>query len=196
MENFKRLEGLLKWDPNYLKIVKFSLKGGYSTPVRSYHSINFHIKYMLREFDKIKRETSNFSKEWNSLEMAIWFHDLVYGDEDQSARIAYYLLQNVNFLNSQLIYSIIIDTKYRVLSTTPEGKLLCDLDLAFLCSSDQYFYESELRIRREFKEVPFSLYKEKRKDKIKEIWDRGFIYQTSFFDKSLAEKRVRRLLSK
>ena len=70
----------------------------YSEPHRAYHDAN-HIDECLAEFDSAKSEALNP----NSVEFAIWFHDVIYNpratdNEEQSAARAHHSLQPSNTL--------------------------------------------------------------------------------------------------
>ena len=83
---------LLEWCEEVWEILKFC----YTQPNRHYHNFD-HIRDMLKKFCKHKKRFEDPL----AVELAIWFHDIIYNpisslNEDASAELAYRLIMKLN----------------------------------------------------------------------------------------------------
>ncbi len=60
-----------------------------------------------------------------------------------------------------------------------------DIDLTILGSSERIYAQFEENVRKEYKWVPYFLYKKKRKEILRSFLDRERIYQTKYFNNKL-----------
>jgi predicted metal-dependent HD superfamily phosphohydrolase len=152
----------------------------YNEPHRKYHTLR-HLLECLDLFDA-HREIAVAPAE---VEMALWFHDAVYGvfANDNEARSADWagralLAAGVKPQRIERIKSLILATRHSILPEDADEKLIVDLDLAILGASRDRFNDYETRIRGEYYWAPESLYREKRIEILKEFLARTPIYQT------------------
>ncbi|MCP4161859.1 MAG: hypothetical protein GY760_17435 [Deltaproteobacteria bacterium] len=155
----------------------------YSEKHRKYHNLN-HIEYCLSHFDRVKHLLENE----DLVEIAIWYHDIIYEtssktNEEDSAILARDELTglglNKDFVDS--VYDMIIATKHDVVVSDKDTKYLIDIDLAILGADKEVFLEYEKDIRKEYKWVPFFMYKKKRFEVLSGFLDQKFIYNTDYF---------------
>ena len=160
------------------------LEAGYTESGRAYHNLE-HIADCFSHFDPL---TAHFARP-DLVEMALWFHDVVYvigsqTNEKDSAAFATEHLTAAGWHDQGRLANIealIIDTEHKRPATTPDGALLCDIDLAILgCESDR-FWRYEREIRAEYKIVPWEKYRSGRAQVLRSFLDRPRIYQTELF---------------
>jgi len=143
------------------------LKRRYNENHRKYHNVA-HIESVLIEFGKTRYIAENNS----SVELALWFHDAIYNtfsksNEKESADLA------VSFISSN--------------SGT---RLIVDIDLSILGTAESRYEEFETAIRKEYKYVPWFIFKRKRIELLQYFLDRESIYSQEYYIDSL-EKQAR-----
>ncbi len=155
----------------------------YSEKHRKYHNLN-HIEYCLSHFDRVKHLLENE----DLVEIAIWYHDIIYEtssktNEEDSAILANDDLTGLGLKDSYVdkVYEMIIATKHDVVVSDKDTKYLIDIDLAILGADKEVFLEYEKNIRKEYKWVPFFMYKKKRFEVLSSFLDKKFIYNTDSF---------------
>jgi predicted metal-dependent HD superfamily phosphohydrolase len=161
-----------------------SLIAAYSEKHRFYHTSE-HINAMLRHLDAVQQE----AQQVNELELAIWFHDAIYkpfssSNELDSAQWAKRFLEKNGFdkEGTERIYSLIMVTKHDEALIEPDEKLIVDIDLTILGTSSSVYEEFELNVRKEYRWVPWFLYRSKRKQLLQSFLDRDCIYSTEYFN--------------
>ena len=168
------------------------LVSAYTAPDRHYHDIR-HIADCLREFDGVRHLAFNPQ----AVEIAIWFHDVVYDgrqrdNEERSADHAGAALRRLGVPEPFIaeIQLLIIFTRHDIEPTTPDGKLLVDIDLASLALAPQRFDENSRRIRREYLHVPDDAFVRGRNAMLGGLLRRPRIYYTDvFYDRCEAQAR-------
>lgn len=132
------------------------LHAHYSEPVRAYHNLR-HIAACLRAFDSASKEGMDAT----AVELAIWFHDVIYDprakdNEIQSAELFANLATQAAVEASLIatVKSLILATQHKALPQTPEEQLLADADLSILGADEDAFAEYERQIRQEYDWVP------------------------------------------
>jgi predicted metal-dependent HD superfamily phosphohydrolase len=161
-----------------------TLYTGYSEPHRHYHNRK-HLNECLAELDKVVAQSRNPA----ALEVALWFHDVVYDTEatDNEAVSADWAADclrdegNVAEPFIQQVRSLILVTRTHSADHTPDADLMCDIDLAILGQSEARFAEYEEGIRQEYIEVPIQKYAKKRAEILERFLQREHIYQTKSF---------------
>ena len=155
----------------------------YSAPERHYHNLR-HISECLEAFDS----TRHFSKNPLAVELAIWFHDVVYNsrasdNEEQSAVSARQWLSGSGSSEELLgcVESLVLATKAHDASLDIDAPLLVDIDLAILGQKEIRFREYEAQIRAEYSWVPQSTFVTKRAEILERFLGRQRIYSTDFF---------------
>ena len=124
-----------------------------------------------------------------SVELAIWFHDVIYNpqahdNEQQSADYMLRMLENV--LGAEQIakiYAWILATKAHASTADTDLAYLLDIDLAILASDPMRFAEYERQIQQEYAWVEPSLYVQKRQQVLRHFLETQPLYQTPFFQK-------------
>lgn len=124
-----------------------------------------------------------------SVELAIWFHDVIYNpqahdNEQQSADYMQRMLKNV--LGAEQIaklYAWILATKAHAPTVDTDLAYLLDIDLAILASDPMRFAEYERQIQQEYAWVEPALYVQKRQQVLRHFLETQPLYQTPFFQK-------------
>lgn len=159
----------------------------YSEPHRRYHNLT-HIESMLESMNSHRLESVE-------LELAIWFHDIIYDprsatNESDSADLFAEALGS--FLEERLveeIYALIVATKHG--KATPKSKSalsLCDLDLEILAASPEAYQCYRDAIREEFIHVPDESYAKGRTKFLIKMLDQP-IFRTTAFQSSEVRAR-------
>ena len=168
------------------------LKRRYNENHRKYHNVA-HIESVLIEFGKTRYIAENNS----SVELALWFHDAIYNtfsksNEKESADLA------VSFISSnsgtlelqQIVYSLIMATEHSFVPKLNDQRLIVDIDLSILGTAESRYEEFETAIRKEYKYVPWFIFKRKRIELLQYFLDRESIYSQEYYIDSL-EKQAR-----
>ena len=164
---------------------------------RSYHNL-VHVDDCLRLLD----ESPAIGEHPDEVELAIWFHDVVYDthrpdNELRSAELA------VSFLQPSSMQSEAIDrVKNNILATTHDvqpqridEQLIVDIDLSILGRPTDEYDRFESAIREEYAWVPWSVYSEKRAEILRSFRERNRIYSRRWFFDNF-EARARENLSR
>lgn len=170
-------------DSPYLPSLIPALEAAYQAPGRHYHDLN-HIKDCLRAFEAVHDQ----SDDPQSVELAIWFHDVVYDptrhdNEERSAEAAARALSALNAPCDLIarVEKLILATKHASAPDDTDAKLLVDVDLAILGRSAAEFDRYEAAIRREYAHVPDAAFAAGRAAVLRRFLERPSIYQISRF---------------
>lgn len=188
----------------------------YSETHRDYHTLT-HIDACLTHFRDMSykivsndpaikiEEREHFL---NSIELAIWFHDIVYdpqssNNEEASANAMKQFCKdfNVNKDTMNEAAHLIICTKSHKEAITVQDKLMNDIDLSILWESPKAFWAYEHGIRKEYSFVPDDVYRVERCKVMKKFADKekhGTLFQTEmFYDKfnNQARENLRHLIA-
>lgn len=150
----------------------------YSEPHRSYHTSR-HIQSCLSLLD----EFSALADAPHEVELALWFHDLVYlpllhDNELKSAELAAQFLR-ANAAPSELVervYRLAMVTRHAEAPQSRDEALLLDIDLAILGAEVDEYAAYEAGIRKEYQIVPSFVYRRKRAAILSGFLGRGQIY--------------------
>ena len=169
-----------------------SLLQAYSQRHRCYHTSE-HINACLIHLDNSNHLATNPYE----IEMALWFHDAIYqpyssDNELKSALLAkkFLLENNVDKTIIARIYNLVMVTLHNGLTSTEDEALMIDIDLTILGSNTDVYQIFEKNIRKEYRFVPYFLYKKKRVEILQGFIKQAKIYQTEYFYK-LFEKQAR-----
>lgn len=140
----------------------------------AYHNLD-HIEDCLNQFDERREEAHDPL----ALELAIWFHDLVYDpqapdNEEQSALLASGFLTRCPIRDS--VAELILTTRHTAPPVTRDGELLCDIDLSILASTPDRYHRYAGAIRQEYSFVPDSEYQSGRVAVLETFLDRPAIF--------------------
>lgn len=154
----------------------------YTEPQRHYHTLQ-HIVECLDLFHQVKAQLDDP----NAVELAIWFHDVVYNpqakdNEEQSAQLMLNLCQGILTKSViEKVYSWIIATQQHQPSQQRDLNYLLDIDLAILGSSAARFFQYEQQIQLEYAWVSKEIYQVKRAEVLLHFYDMQPLYQTEYF---------------
>lgn len=159
----------------------------YTDSSRHYHSLD-HIAECLREFDAVRAQAADPK----ALEIAIWFHDVVYDgrrqdNEEQSAKYADVALQRLGGSAElrQRVKHLILLTRHDREPDSDDGRLIVDIDLASLALPPDLFDRNTQLIREEYPHVSEENFRKGRCDLLERFLKRPRIYFTStFFNRS------------
>lgn len=173
------------------------LKSRYSETHRKYHNVS-HIESVLFELASTKHIAQNYE----AIELALWFHDAIYNafsktNEKDSADLA------VSFISDnggskelqQAVYSLVMATEHNFLPEINDQKLIVDIDLSILGSEENRYARFEDAIRKEYKYVPWFLFKKKRIELLQNFLSRESIYSTDHYVDSLERQAKRNIES-
>ena len=170
-----------------------SLVHHYIHPERHYHNLE-HIQYCMTKLE----EVCGLVEKFRNLELAIFFHDVIYGcwtefsqNEEYSARFAKFFITELMGLPSEIandVCSLIKDTTYHfnnrpkeLGNLTHDGEYMMDIDIASLGDNWEVFNRNMDNIAKEFSWVDPKLYKIERIKILKHFLDRDPLYKTNYF---------------
>jgi len=152
----------------------------YNLKERRYHNL-IHIRECLEEYD-------NFSFNLSEIEIAIWYHDVIYNpkrndNEEKSLEFAKNHLLKLN------IDKNIIDNLLRIINSTKHSfelfqfdeQIMSDIDLSIFGKDKERFLQYEQGIRFEYNFVPKEFYRKERSKILKKFIGKEKIYYTDFF---------------
>lgn len=185
---------------NIEKEFEFVIKN-YDEEGRGYHNLK-HIEEALSDFEEVK----DLLNEALEVQMAIWYHDIIYDskrpdNEEASAKLAMdrakILGLNSNF--AKIVYGLIMLTKGHLPSDNPDSKYLIDIDFGILGKDSIRFSEYEKGIRKEYSNYEDKVYKLERIKVLKSFLARESIYQTEYFRnkyEKIARTNIQNLIAK
>ena len=158
----------------------------YTNENRHYHNLE-HLLELFIQADKFRSKIKDF----DTLELSIWYHDIIYqclrkDNEEKSALFAKYRLEAINYPRQKLVrcYEQINATKKHELtkeSNDLDTALFLDFDLVIL-GKDWVTYEKYFQqIRKEYSIFPAFLYNRGRKKVIRQLLDRPQLYKTNYY---------------
>ncbi len=169
-----------------------NLKKRYNEKHRKYHN-EAHIESVLIEL----RKTRHISEDNNSIELALWFHDAIYNtlsksNEKDSADLAVSFISDNSGSKElqQIVYFLIMATEHNFVPKLNDQRLIVDIDLSILGSTEARYAEFETAIRKEYRYVPFFIFRKKRIELLQYFLDRESIYSHEYYVDSL-EKQAR-----
>jgi len=162
----------------------------YSEPHRFYHDTH-HIAYCLEQLDLAIGEVNNPAQ----LEMAIWFHDVVYdlGSQDNEARSTGFFRVAADGKMPRAFVDAVVDlimaTRHNAVPSDLDQQFICDIDLAsFGCPWTCYMRDSAA-VKAEFQGADEE-YRRGKKAFLNALLERPRIFMTDFFN-ALYEQRAR-----
>lgn len=167
-------------EESYDKLVK-----AYSEKHRTYHTLE-HLDACFRHLDSL--DLSHPSK--SEIELSFWFHDAIYKpfsstNEEDSAEWAKAFMEESKMPIDviQRVFDLIILTKTHSNPKSTDAAIMLDIDLSILGAEPEIYNQYEKNIRREYKRVPYFLYKKKRKEILQSFLDMSRIYTHDDFYK-------------
>lgn len=177
---------LLKYtDTLYSDELFSNLINRYSDESRYYHNTT-HIQKML----DFSMEFSDAIKEIETLQLAVFYHDIIYNslskkNEIDSAALAVQQLSETLFSAEKikLMEQFILSTQkhFPLIANNSDLQYFLDFDLAILGTSQNTYMDYAEKIRKEYKWVPAFLYNSNRKKVLEHFLNRKEIYFTEAF---------------
>ncbi|MFC6052239.1 metal-dependent hydrolase [Acinetobacter sp. Ac_877] len=172
------------------------LLNAYTEPHRHYHTVQ-HIIECLDHFQEIKANLNSPLL----VELAIWFHDVVYDplakdNELQSAEKMKAFFSN--FLPEcaiDQIFKWILASQKHESSKDSDLSYFLDIDLAILGSNEKRFLEYEKQIGDEYIAVKKEVYILKRAKVLEHFYSMEMIYKTPFFQEKFETNAKLNLVS-
>ncbi len=168
----------------------------YSEPHRSYHTLQ-HLEECLEHLSSV-RSLSDCSAE---IEISLWFHDAIYDprqhdNEEQSARWAVQVAQSLGLSPdvAERLRSLILATRHDAIPQMPDAKILVDIDLAILGSSEERFDLYEKQVRQEYRWVPEDEFCTARRQILNRFLARPVLYNTIYFQEHFEHQARANLL--
>ena len=170
----------------------------YAEPHRKYHNVQ-HLVVCLEQLDMVSHEIELPDQ----VEMAIWFHDVIYdpgksNNEARSAALFYDLSATVmdpEFVDG--VVDLILITTHDILPTSRLQQLVSDIDLAsFGCPWDCFLADS-VNLRAEFQGTEDD-YKLGKRRFLEALLQRPKVFLTDFFNdryEQQARENIRRFLA-
>jgi predicted metal-dependent HD superfamily phosphohydrolase len=159
------------------------LVDSYSEPHRCYHTLQ-HLSECIQGL----QPALGLAEHAGEVEVALWFHDAIYelkrhDNEQQSAFWAQRELvaAGLEAPACERVYQLVMATQHAALPTSPDERLLVDIDLSILGAAPARFAEYEAQVRAEYAWVPGWLFRRKRKAILRAFLDRQAIYATEHF---------------
>lgn len=179
-----------------------ALLAAYREPQRAYHTLQ-HLHECLVRLDEAAAALAAgavpAAADW--LELALWYHDAVYrpraGDNERRSadRAGAFLHAAGAGADARArVGALIMSTRH---DSSPAGALqqwMVDIDLSILGAAPQRFAEYDRQVRREYRWVPWFVYRRRRRELLQGLLQRPRLYATDFFHRRL-ETRARDNLS-
>jgi predicted metal-dependent HD superfamily phosphohydrolase len=173
----------------------------YAEKQRYYHTIE-HISYCLKQLDLVKPTLPSDIGESVTLELALWFHDIVYNigsqsNELDSVEVALRFLYE-HKLNCFMpeVYNLIMMTAHDHNSEDLQMQTIADIDLSSLALPWTRFKRSNRQIEREYlTEFTVEEFREGNTKFLQSLLDKEHIYYTDFFRtkyENLARQNIER----
>lgn len=173
---------------------------GYSDPDRRYHNLG-HLIHCLYQFDLV----SHLIRDPDAVEMALWFHDLVYvpGAIDNEQKSADLFLQiSGNCCSDEFnccVMNLILMTSHKNMPKTEDEKFIVDIDLSSMGLNWNVFLIDTDNLRKERTDMSDSEYCRRHNDFLNALLARQRIFHTDFFHsrfEQAATENILRLLAK
>jgi predicted metal-dependent HD superfamily phosphohydrolase len=171
------------WRPGRVEQVGWDLIRRYAGPERHYHNLT-HLDECLDALEQVKADCEDPI----AVATALWFHDAVYDavradNEELSEDLAVERLTEMGETQERItrVRRLILDTAHRTEPSTPDGRLIVDIDLSILGKNPDRFDNYDAAIRLEYAHVPDDAYRRGRAEVLRRFLDRPRIYRTRAF---------------
>ena len=152
----------------------------YSEENRHYHNL-VHIEDCLTKLDEWPSQPSNTIRD--AIELAIWFHDIVYDtqradNEESSAALANHYLRGHPLATD--CHALILATRHKQTEGMHAEEIMCDIDLSILGSEPKKYHDYAEKIRNEYSWVGITEYSEARARVLTNFLNRDNLFQTTY----------------
>jgi predicted metal-dependent HD superfamily phosphohydrolase len=169
----------------------------YQDPERHYHNMG-HIAFCLAQLDEMKDipGLSLSAKDLRIVELALWFHDLVYNpkrglNEELSVGLLRFHADEMALpIFVQEACDAILATRYTDPPKTPIDQWVCDIDLGIFHAPEPEFDEYECNVRKEYAFVKDLDWIARRMEVLRDFLKREAIYSLAPY-RELYEKAAR-----
>jgi predicted metal-dependent HD superfamily phosphohydrolase len=150
----------------------------YGEPDRFYHVLG-HVESLLK---LLHRDFATLGKDRFAVELALWFHDIVYDsrasdNEEKSAELMSALVgEAIGPERERKVVDLILATKHDRPVTDLDAQLVVDLDLSTLGASPEDFNRYSDSIRKENIWVPEEEYRQRRKSTLLRFLNQSPLY--------------------
>lgn len=162
----------------------------YSEKHRAYHTLQ-HLDECFAALDP----ASHLAQRIAEVELALWFHDVIYktegsGSEEASAQWAEQelLAGGAPSEAAGRVAGLIMQTKHDAVPEAADAQLLVDVDLSILGAQEARFDEYEAQVRQEYSWVPGMLFRRNRAKLLTSLLERPSLYSTTWFGERLEER--------
>jgi len=162
----------------------------YSSTGRFYHNLT-HLNHCFSIFDQT-RFLAAYPEE---VELAIWFHDVVYDtrrddNEQRSAKWAEKVISQSGLSSSvaERVSDLILATRHRAEVWNTDTQLVADVDLSILGADPELFWRYERNIRKEYAWIPENLFKLRRTEILYSFLSCQYIYHHKQYRGMFEEK--------
>lgn len=180
LEKWQNLMSHFDFQENILEFNK--IKDAYNEKHRFYHDESHVTNCLL--LTELNTETATN----NELKLAIWYHDVIYNifkknNEILSAIEAekFLIKQSANPAIISNVKRLIISTIHKEEPQQEDEAYLMDIDISILGASKVQYENYCLQIRKEYKMIPWFIYRKKRIEVLKMFLDRKTLYFTDYF---------------
>jgi len=160
-----------------------TLLSRWAEPHRKYHTLQ-HLEECLALFTS----ECSLAEHPGEVAIALWFHDAVYdtGRHDNEAASAQWARQvlleaGADAVVAERVHGLIMATRHSEVPSTPDARLLVDIDLAILGAEPARFAEYERQIRDEYGFVPEPFFRDKRAEVLRGFLQRPALFATQSF---------------
>jgi predicted metal-dependent HD superfamily phosphohydrolase len=171
----------------------------YTEPKRHYHTMQ-HLAECFEAFDKI----SHHCDQPYEVEMAIWFHDVIYDtarhdNEEKSAELAFQSLtkSGVELLSASRVSKLVLSTQHKNPPHNIDSGILIDVDLWILGAPHDRFLQYENQIRWEYTAFSDEAYIHGRTQFVarllRKVKEGGMIFKTPEFRDQFEKQAVKNL---
>ena len=160
----------------------------YTESHRYYHTFQ-HIEHCLLQLS----DCAQYIKYPQEVELAIWFHDVIYvpgakDNEQKSADLFGQLFVTILAPeNLNRIKSLILSTTHNTELTTNDEKFMVDIDLSSFAASNKQYQKNNLNLRKEQLNLSDYDFNKKQLSLLNLIIKRERIFKTRFFYENLEQ---------
>lgn len=166
------------------------LYAAYDEKHRAYHTTE-HLWECLQLAASLREEIGAHTA---LLEMALWFHDGIYDvlshrNEEKSADWALRCMAAWGRPAREQSYvrSLILATRHSSVPANPDEAWMVDIDLSILGAPTVRYQAYEAQVRQEYRQVPWLLYRQKRKEILEAFLERPTLYTTRVLQERFEE---------
>lgn len=179
------LDLFLKYSSNISRIKNLweDIKDSYTKEYRHYHTLE-HLMHFYQELLEIKHQV----KDWNTVLMAMFYHDIVFlptrnDNEKSSCELAEVSLETVEIPQQTILkcQKMIMATKKHELSDDLDTNFFTDADLSIIGSDEKTYNQYVEEIKLEYYYLSDESYRIGRSKIIKRLLKMDNLYKTPHF---------------